>query len=179
MRRTWLALSGCFLLVLLGCSLFNPSTGLPDTLPVDFNLHYDWQEGSLAPPFHYEYSITLESDGRGELVMIPDYPGEDVPVWVEGFQVDADAMNELYQLMLERGVFTTDWRAQGDPPVGGSFQWLTVSAGGQTVEIPAFPIESQAEAAEAVSAAINRMVPQATWDKLDAQRDEYVATHEN
>ncbi|HUT36408.1 MAG TPA: hypothetical protein VNE39_23175 [Planctomycetota bacterium] len=51
--------------------------------PADFGFRYDWREGSLPPPYHYEYTISVSPEGEGTIVFRPDYPEHDVPAWEE------------------------------------------------------------------------------------------------
>lgn len=145
--------------------------------PGDFSLVYEWREGSLPPPYHYETTITVAADGAGSVTLVPDYPGPGVPVWTETFSLDAAALNALYAQLAAEGAFSTRWRALEDPPVGGSFSWLTLTAGGRQIEIPPFPIEAQAGAAGRIQAAVTALVPTEVWDSLHARREQYVAEH--
>ena len=157
--------------------MVNRNTAEMEKRPDDFQARYEWQEGSLPPPFHYEYTIEVRSDGEGLIEMIPDYPGEDVQVWSEPFTVEQGELDELYRLMFEKRAFEQAWRAQDEPPVGGSGEWLTATAHGRTIEIPAYVVESQEPAAEEIYAAIRALVPQAIWDRLHAQREQYMEEH--
>jgi hypothetical protein len=174
--QVYLRLS-CLVVLLVACSTSNPLTGKPDTRPDDFSVQYHWQEGSLPPPYHYEYTIRINATGEGQVEMIPDYPSEQVPVWTEPFTVSQADLDKLFQTMADQGVFTRAWRAQDSPPVGGSSEWLTVTANGREIEIPAYVLASQASAAAEVYSATKALAPQAVWDKLTAQREEYVQEH--
>jgi hypothetical protein len=162
---------------LLACSLFTPGSPALDERPADFSLVYEWREGSLPPPYHYEYTISVTADGAGTLTLVPDYPGPAVPIWTETFGLDAAALDALYAQLAAEGAFTTGWRAEDDPPVGGSYSWLTLTAGGREIEIPPFPIESQTAAASRIEAAVNALVPADLWDSINARREQYVAEH--
>src|SRR5690554_3169233 len=54
-------------------------------VPADFQIEYEWHEGSLPPPYHYEYTIRIGPGAQGEIVFLPDYPSDDTPVWTEPF----------------------------------------------------------------------------------------------
>jgi hypothetical protein len=170
----WLALAG---IAVLACSLFNRGIPTVDERPADFSLVYEWREGSLPPPYHYETTISVAPDGAGTITLVPDYPGPDVPVWTEAFSLDTAALDSLYVRLAAEGAFSTRWRAQDDPPVGGSYHWLTLTTGGQQIEIPPFPIDSQADAADRIEAAVTSLVPADVWDSLHARREQYVAEH--
>ena len=66
-------ITALLLLIAAGCTTVTPTPNSLDTRPADFNVIYEWQEGSLPPPYHYEYTITIKADGQGQIVMIPDY----------------------------------------------------------------------------------------------------------
>jgi hypothetical protein len=174
-RRMMIALVGLSAAALLiGCT----SQGAAGPAPADLLVTYEWYEGSLPPPYHYEYSIKLQADGAGEVTMIPDYPGEGVPVWSEPFSVSRPELNTLFGVMVAEGLFRENWQAMEAPPVGGSSEQLTVVAEGRTVKIPAFPIRTQQERAEAIIGALRDVVPTTIFADLEARRAAYEAEHE-
>lgn len=161
-------------LVLLAACAPGGAAGPP---PADLSLRYDWREGSLPPPYHYEYTITLAADGAGAMTMVPDYPGPGVPVWEEPFTAAPEEVAALYGLMLDQGLLSERWRELDQPPVGGSSASLEVTAGGRTVRIPAFPAEGQQGRAAAIFAAVEAVVPPAIRDDLEARRAAYEAAN--
>ena len=40
-------------------------------------LEYHFNSGSLPPPYHYSYTITISNDGKEELVYISEYQEKD------------------------------------------------------------------------------------------------------
>ena len=145
--------------------------------PADFAVEYQWQEGSLPPPYHYEYVIRLGPGAQGEIEYTPDYAYRNPPVWTETFDVSDDDLTALYKLMAARGVFERDWREQDPPPVGGGYVTLAVTASGQRVDIPGFLEPPDDQAVGEVHAAIEALVPEAIWNKLRAQHEEYKQAH--
>ena len=173
-------LSGLWLLVLTtGCAAMNPTPDPLNARPADFKVVYDWQEGSLPPPYHYEYTITLEPDGQGQIVMVPDYAFSNPPTWTETFTVTPAQLDQFYRLLIDKGLFTQRWQAQADPPVGGSYDSLSITAHGKQITIPSFVIPAQAAAAEDISAALRALVPISLWDKLTTQREKYQQEQSN
>lgn len=156
------------------CFLANPTTTDADRRPTDFAVEYNWRRGSVPPPNHYEYSILIKSDGRGEIAMVPNYPSETVPKWTEQFTLDSEKLDELYRQMFENKLFTNVWQQAKEQRVGGDNQDLTVTAGLRNFTIKDYLIpEQQTAAAAAIYQAVNRTVPKAIWDKLNAQRQQY------
>ena len=164
--------------MLLACSVFQRGAQPPSDRPADFGIEYQWREGTLPPPYHYEYSIQIAPDGTGQIVMVPDYPSPGVPIWTEPFTVGAGALDDLYALMLEKGVFSRAWPEEDDPPVGGSYDWADVRAGGQSVRLPAFVAAGQARDVNEIFAAIRALVPAEVWDGLNARRQQYIEENE-
>jgi hypothetical protein len=169
-----LVLLGLISLLLPACAQRPTTTPRPD----DFQAAYHWAAGSMPPPYHYEYSIFVGPGPQGRIVYRPDYDFEGVPVWEESFPVTDAELEALYTLMAEQGMFTRQWQRQSDPPVGGSSEWLDVTAGGTTYRIPTYVEPRTAANAQAIFGAISALVPQELWTDLDARRAQYEAEYE-
>ena len=127
----------------------------------------------MPPPHHYEYTITIGPDLHGEIVFLPDYPSDETPVWTEGFDLSDDALAGLHSLIVEAGVFSTDWREMDDPPVGGKLEWMKATASGTDVLVPSTLVAEQAEAIAPVYEAMRSLVPKSVRDKLMARQEQY------
>jgi hypothetical protein len=146
-----------------------------ESRPQDFTIQYDWCEGSVPPPYHYEYTIRIGPGPEGEMVFYPDYPGHGTPVWAEPFDVGEEPLDGLYTLVAER-VLGKEWVEIRDGTVGGSLEWLKGTANGKSFRVPSRIAEPGAVAP--VYAAIKALVPDAVWAKLTAQREQYERDHE-
>jgi hypothetical protein len=143
--------------------------------PEDFAVRYDWCAGSMPPPYHYEYTIRIGPGPVGEVVFSPDYPGQDAPVWTEGFDVNEAALDALYHLVADR-VLGREFAKVEDGPVGGSLAWMSGTVGGEPFRVPT-QIE-EPERVEPVYAAIKELVPRDLWDSLLARREQYERDYE-
>ena len=161
-------------LTCLACATVHPTTDAAGGRPDNFSIEYEWQEGSLPPPNHYEYTITITPDGQGAVVMIPDYPSMTAVKWTEHFTVKAEELDGLDQVMKANGLFTREWRTPDPPRVGGSRRSLTVTTGGRRAAIRTPVVSEQESAVGAMCAAVEALVPKATWDTLNARRRQYV-----
>lgn len=127
----------------IACSTAHPAIGAQDTRPDDFRVEYEWRAGSLPPPDHYEYTITITPSGQSKMVLTSDYPFLDpsavVPEWAEPFHVEEPNLHDLYRVMVENELFTRSWR-KGDTPLvpGGSYQTLVVIARGKHITVEDF-----------------------------------------
>ena len=142
-------------------------------IPSDFSAEYKWREGSVPPPYHYEYIINIGPGTRGEMLFFPDYPSDETPVWREDFGVSNDKLSALFALINEKEVLSANWREMENPPVGGELEWLKVTANGTQVLVPSLLIEEQSTAISAVFQAIRSLVPESIWTDLMARREQY------
>jgi hypothetical protein len=109
----------------------------------------------------------------------PDYDFDNVPRWTEPVTVTKQQLADLYALVLDRKLRREKWGNLQDPPVGGSVQWAEITAHGKTHVIPTQLKGFQEDAAATLYDAVKALVPQATWDKLEAQREQYVQEYQN
>ena len=146
---------------------------MDSAIPSDFSAEYKWREGSVPPPYHYEYIISIGPGARGEIVFFPDYPSDETPAWRETFEVSDEALSAFFGLIKEKEVLSTNWQEMENPLIGGELEWLKVTAGGTQVLVPSLLIEEQAAAISAVFQAIRSFVPESIWTDLMARREQY------
>ncbi len=158
----------------IGCATFHPSTNVPNARPGDFGVEYEWREGSLPPPHHYEYTIIIKPSSQSEIVMTPDYASITVPKWTESFKVEEQGLNDLYRIMVENGLFTRKWRQLTAVPVGGSNQTLIVTAWGKRIKVEDYLVSDQQVSAKVMYAAVQALVPKDIGERLKARRQQYM-----
>jgi len=148
---------------------------LTDVPPGDFALHYEYRSGSLPPPGHFEYSIGIEPDGRGTMVMRPDYPSDRTPTWTEGFTITRDQLATVYRLLYESNLFVPrpPVGKTEAAPVGGDTEWMTVTAADATYDVADLVSAGQGAAADRIYRAVNELVPARVRESLLARRERY------
>ncbi len=149
-------------------------TGTITAASADMTLRYHWENGSVAPPYHYEYDIRVSPTTDAQIVFSPDYAGKNTPVWTEKFAITRQQLSDLTAMIDKKQVMTKQWPPSREPQVGGGTESLEVTTRGKTVKIP-----SQLEMADAavlrdLYAAIRALVPKTIWDNLMARRDAYM-----
>jgi hypothetical protein len=143
----------------------------------DLTLRYEWHEGSVPPPFHYEYTIALEAGGAGTVDFFPDYPQHGVTPWRRAFQASPANVAALLALMDKKRVFERRWHRARRHTVGGSHAYLDATVGGRAVSVPAGLPPRDARSIAPVYDAIRALVPKAIWDKLFRRYEEYQFRH--
>lgn len=147
---------------------------MPASRPADFAVVYEWQAGSLPPPYHYEYTLSVGPAENGTIIYQPDYAFSEPPVWTEAFTVTAAALDAVYALARANDVLRDGWGAVDDPPVGGELETAAFTADGRTYTWPYALTEADQARVQPVYAAIRALVPPAVWEKLEAQRQAYM-----
>jgi hypothetical protein len=175
-RLLLLTLLALLALALTACQPTEPMT---DTRPEDFAVRYRWETGSLPPPYHYEIDLTLGPDDEGRLALQLGYSAEEEPPRIRAFDLPAGALDELYARFGELKLLRGGWQPEKDPPIGGSLEWMEVTAGGKTVELPAFVRGKRGEDAAAAYEAVRALVPEDVWAWVNEQQAEYERAHQD
>jgi hypothetical protein len=172
-RRSFAAMA--LALTLLGLPMLSAcgDTPLPSQMPQDFSVTYEWREGSLPPPHHYEYTVAVGPGAQGKMSLRPDYPSDAVPVWSENFTVTGDQMQALYKTVRDKNLFRDPWPKKDDGRVGGSNHWAVITSGGKQSQTPTEPHDSDQATLNEFYEQVKALVPKQTWNKLMAQREEY------
>jgi hypothetical protein len=162
-------------LALAACDFNTPAPATPPTnAPADFKVTYEWRAGTMPPPYHYEYTVTVGPGAVGEVRFTPDYPGTGVPVWTEKLEVTPDQVKDLYGVVVSQRLLRNDWRELSSPPVGGSVEWATIEANGNKYTTPSALEDPDAEAVAPLYEMVrSKIVPEAMWEKLQAERQKY------
>lgn len=171
-----LAFGRHILLDLITCWLHDACALAPSDIeirmrPEDFAVRYKWIEGSVPPPYHYEYEIHVGPGENGRIIFCPDYPMEAPPVWIEEFHLDNVTLNRLYEFMVEKGVLVRDWTDMEDATVGGELEWMEGIANKIHFKVPSAIEES--EMVESIYEFLRSLVPERIWTKLMSQQQQY------
>jgi hypothetical protein len=145
------------------------STTTAHAMPADFELEYQWQEGSLPPPHHYSYRILLRADGSGVVTMIPGYSFQQPPTWTEPFAIAAADLTSLHEFMRARGMPDRKWKTRDQHIVGGSHSSLRWLANGKTADVSSQLAESDRALYGEIVDAVRTRVPDALWSDLLAR----------
>jgi hypothetical protein len=144
------------------------------SVPPDLTLRYFWVAPTVRPPYHHEFTITIGPGLQGQVSYIPNYPNHNPPRWLEPFSIAAADLEALYAQLLKKDVFHHAWKLRPPGFVGGEQAWIEASAGEQRASIPAGLAPRDAALVQPLFDAVRALVPQAIWDKLEGQRQEYI-----
>jgi hypothetical protein len=143
----------------------------PGAMPADFAVRYEWGNGALPPPYHYDYTIRLgPGAGTGRVEFRPGH--DSLPVWTETFPVTEAQLRSVYAVFMARGVFDRAW-GEGQPMAGGETEWLEATAGGRRVTLPSQPRDEDRTALREVYAAVRAVVPRGLIAGLVARQERF------
>lgn len=124
---------------------------------------YEWNSGSVPPPYYLEVRVVIRSDGSGTLEGRPDYPANRPPVWTWTFAVPAAALDGVAAAVADAEARGAPGEPPGGPPhTGGAVESVVAERAGQEGSLPPDP---------ALVAAVRRAVPSEVWAELGARRD--------
>jgi hypothetical protein len=167
-NKSLVLIIGLLFIIGVGCSQSIPSK------PSDFSFEYNWSEGTIPPPYHYEYTIKVEKDGSGTLMYRPDYSeNSKTPVWTEQLpQISEAEMDLLYSRIAETGLLKKGTIERENENVGGVSEWLEATMNGKKYEIK--PGAEQTEKIKYLYERLHNIVPDFTWNKMEQQRQDYI-----
>jgi hypothetical protein len=139
-----------------------------------FEIVYHWMEGSVMPPYHYEYSIKIQEDRTGIVTYRPDYDLDDVPVWNRYFIIPQELYSRLYDLLESGEFYAYEWKQGLEIIVGGSQEWCDGTFENHKFHIPAGLTREDAGKAGALYLLFKQLGPEEMWDDLDRMRKEYI-----
>ncbi len=143
-------------------------------LPDDFALTYEWASGSMPPPYHYEYTLTVTPKDQGRILFWPDYPSTTCPRWDVPFYPDLTSRILLNNWMNTTNYFTQYQPSLAEPSIGGETGQLQINARGKqaNLEVHKLPPDERS----VIHQLIRAIVPDMVWEKLDEQRKQYITS---
>jgi hypothetical protein len=177
-----------FILLLIVATIFtacdvqqpaSPTTGAATmtppkpSAPADLALTYEYRAGSMPPPYHDEYTVTIGPGPTGNVVYRPDYPSDTTPTWTVPLTVTVAQLDSLYSFLKTHNLLRTNWRTVSVPSVGGSVRWASFTVGGVTYEISTSLDPAETDPPALYDYVTQELVPQSVWSSLEEQRTQY------
>lgn len=138
--------------------------------PSDFIIKYHWVAGSMPPPYHYEYSVEITSEGEGTIDFFPDYPGMGSPHWKRSFTLPLETVVALYRQLAHAGAFSDNWESRDEKIIGGTLEWMSGRIEGDAFSIPSSTSDPRAKE---VFKLFKPIIPTSIMKKLMSLRDKY------
>jgi hypothetical protein len=148
-------------------------------------LIFHYQSGTVPPPYHYSYDLSIKNEGVGYLTYSPGYSGD--TAWNYNINIDKSSINKLNDEIQTSKVLLGSIQSlpSGKQPIGGSLQNLTIIISDTnpnadhpplTIVTPYFPTQYK-EALDSLYDSIKELVPQSIWDEIDQNREVYIKNH--
>jgi hypothetical protein len=130
-----------------------------NSYPEDFSFRFRWQMGSVPPPYYYEYTITIEADGSGNIELLPDYPQNRPQKRTAPLRLNKTIISSLFEEMQTAGLFEKVCAEVESNWTGGSQASLDVHAWGKDFHVPYSISSSDMQRLEPVFLSIQEFVP--------------------
>jgi hypothetical protein len=160
-------------LLLTGCA--EAGTPVPDetavpVMPVDFAGTVDYGNGSVAPPYHYEWQVRFD-EASAEVSWTPGY--DQTQPWREHVSITADQREHLYSALRDAGVFEAG-KATDDGMVGGPTGSVELTADGRTYTPGTLGTSEDGQRLlRDVVAAVEELVPADVWAGFEDRQDDW------
>lgn len=110
-------------------------------MPKSLVIRYRFHNGSLPPPDHYEYILTLKAPNKGNILFYPDYPSENVqPTEIE-FTFEFQKLQELHACLHDFGLLHNNWNRDETKITGGEMRSMEIVAENEIFAIPADSVD--------------------------------------
>lgn len=146
---------------------------MPADMPDDFHVRYDYFGQAVSPKYHYDYFILLDRVSQDTISFHPDYMESNPPIWIETFDAADEALEDLWDLMVDEDLFRDSWARTPDTLFGAWTRILQVTAADEHYTVPKWVQDTTS--ANAVYRRIDSLVPAAVWDSLWVWRERYIA----
>jgi hypothetical protein len=163
------------LFVVSACASTDPGEPTVDgqVMPADFAGTVNYANGTVAPPYHYEWSVRFD-ESKAVVEWRPGY-SSDVEPWRETVDITEDQRSTLYGRLREIGVFDMG-AAADDGMVGGPGGSIEVTAGGRAYDPGSLgSSEDSARVLTAAADAVRALVPADVWAALRDKQDAWSA----
>ncbi|MDQ3790417.1 MAG: hypothetical protein M3422_24665 [Actinomycetota bacterium] len=160
------------LVLLAGCGVDRKAAdqGMPD----DFVGEVSYSNGSLPPPYHYEWRVEFDT-GTARLEWTPGY--EDADTWTETVGLDEDTRRRLYDRLDATGLF--EFENSDDGMVGGPTAWATFEGtpDGHHDTGTLGTSEAGQDMRDELVAATEQLFPADVWAEMERKQSEWEERH--
>jgi len=140
-------------------------------------IEYFYENGSLPPPYHYEYMITIMKDLKGTVKFLLGYDDGKSPVLNYEFTFTNEQL-EILNKSIKKSKVLTDQR--------NSFRYEELTEGGSSMSLKITVVTDKTEVLEfnryvegkykdgfeKLLASINNLVPENVWNEFKQKKEE-------
>jgi hypothetical protein len=175
--------------ILGACMLAGAAHGQSRGAGEKYYASYEWAaSGSLPPRYHYQYRIDIEPSGKGNIVMVPEYPtiyDADIPRWKETFEVDTARLEKLNGLIETSGMLSPEWEdaSKKDGPLapqprGTATCGIDIRMDAQSSHVPCNDWEIPSplrKKRDEFADMMKKFVPAKSWARLNDAQRQYIS----
>jgi hypothetical protein len=152
-------------------------------------LTYHYQTGTVSPIYFYSYDLTLNTTGDISLVYSPGYITQQTETWSYKLKTGQQNIDTLNSMLASSCIFDSTIEALPPErtPIGGSLQNMVIvlkqdellDQAPKRITVPYFPkCEVIKETLKTIYEYIKSLVPENTWNEINAKKEEYIKSQE-
>lgn len=141
-------------------------------------LEYYYNVGSLPPPYHYSYTVTIDKDGKGNLKYLGGYESTDKNTSEYTFELSTGELKKLRKEIKNSGILNLDieQRPGEKIPDGGHSDNLQIYSKDddgklQCIKsIPSYPDLKYENILNKLYETIKKSVPENIWKEVESKK---------
>lgn len=149
----------------------------PAPMPNDFALEMESGTGTVAPKYHYSYSVRIDASGRGDVRYWPGYQRLDSLMVRDTFLVAPSVLDSVSELAL-RLRNAPGSLPSSEQPVGGHSPRLTITAAGVTTTVEPYQPSGWSEKVMILEERMRSAIPSALWARCEQAQHEFASSLE-
>jgi len=167
-------------LLLVGCAQRSPGAPVADdtvvaaVMPADFGGTIDYANGSVPPPYHYEWRMTIGAT-TAEVAWRPGY--DEVQPWRNSVDITPEQRERVYDRLRDLGVFELA-PDTSEGISGGSTGSIELVADGRNYDPGTLGMSRAGQdVLDDIVDAVQALVPADVWDGFQDQQEQWAAEH--
>jgi hypothetical protein len=167
-----------YLIILISTLLFQCSGSKSSDKSWD-EINYNYNSGTVPPPYYYSFSIKIKSNREGRITYAPDY--DDKNTWGYDFKITKKDLKDLTSKIESSKIMEKEIESMPDNmrPIGGSIHYGSILFEKEGVikkhDLPGFPVsESMKNELENIFNRIRAFVPKEIWDDIEIRKNNYI-----
>jgi len=142
-------------------------------------LEYYYNVGSLPPPYHYSYTITIDKDGKGNLNYIGGYTSTEKNTSEYTFELSKEELKKLKKEIKKSDILNLDikQRPNEEIPDGGHSDGLQIFGKDDDGKfksiksIPSYPDLKYEKVLEKLYDTIRKCVSENIWKEIELKKN--------
>lgn len=136
-------------------------------------IEYYYNVGSLPPPYHYNYTITITREGNSDLVYIAGYTKTEKNTYKYNIEIDKDKFRALKKEIKRSNILNlkVSQRPNSEIPDGGHSDYLQIYSSDELLtSVPSYPESKYDKMLNKLYKVIVKCIPEKIWNEIESKK---------